>query len=155
MSRSQWILAVCGIVAGVNAVRQALFATAALSPWLATLSGGVALISAVAFVLLRRRHAAAAPALLAFAIALPVATILGTEPLLANAIPFAGRLPGYLVTTSLGLLAAWGGRRELACERALLANVLAAKQLSAAPSRDASSMRTRQPFTARKPNGTV
>jgi len=155
MSRSQWILAVCGIVAGVNAVRQALFATAALSPWLATLSGSVALVSAAAFVLLRRRHAAAAPALLAFAIALPIATILGTEPLLADAIPFSGRLPGYLVATSLGLLAAWGGRRELLRERTLQANAFAAKELTAASSIDASSIRTRQPSNAPESKGTV
>ena len=155
MSRSQWILAVCGIVAGVNAVRQALFATAAVSPWLATLSGGVALVSAAAFVLLRRRHAAAAPALLAFAIALPLATILGTEPLLADAVPFTVRLPGYLVATSLGLLAAWGGRRELARERSLQANARVADQLSAAPSIDASSLRVRQPSKASEPKGTV
>jgi hypothetical protein len=38
MSRTQWILAVCGLLAGGNAVRQALFAPAAVSPWLATLS---------------------------------------------------------------------------------------------------------------------
>jgi hypothetical protein len=151
MSRSQWILAVCGIVAGVNAFRQALFATAAVSPWLATLSGGVAFISAAAFVLLRRRHSAATPALLAFAVALPLATILGTEPLLADAVPFTGRMPGYLVTTSLGLLAAWGGSRELARERSRHANTSAANLLSAAPSIDAASIRTRQPSEASVP----
>ena len=155
MSRAQWILAGCGIVAGVNAVRQALFATAAVSPWLATLSGGVALTSAAAFVLLRRRHPATAPALLAFAVALPLATVLGTEPLLADAVPFTGRLPGYLVATSLGLLAAWGGLRELARERSLQGNARAADLLSGAPSIDATPLRARQPADANVPEGTV
>jgi len=144
VSRTQWILSACGTVAGVNAVRQALFATAAVSPLLATLSGGVALISATAFVLLRRRHSAAAPALVAFAVALPLATILGTEPLLAGAIPLSGRLPGYLFTMSLGLLAAWGGRRELARARSLHASAGAAELHSAAPGIDTTAFRARQ-----------
>lgn len=59
--------------------------TAAVSPWLATLSAGVALVSAAAFLLLRRRHPAATPALITFAVAVPLATVLGTEPLLAGA----------------------------------------------------------------------
>lgn len=155
MSRTQWILSVCGIVAGVNAVRQALFATAAVSPLLATLSGGVALISATAFVLLRRRHSAAAPALVAFAVALPLATILGTEPLLAGAIPFSGRLPGYLVAMFLGLLAAWGGHRELARARSLHASTRATELQSAALSLDATSIRARQPADANVPKDSV
>lgn len=155
MSRSQWILAGCGIVAGVNAVRQALFATAAVSPWLATLSGGVALVSTAAFVLLRRRHSAGVPALLAFAVALPLATVLGTEPLLADALPFTGRLPGYLFATALGVLAAWDGRRELARERPRQASTQAAELLSAAPSIDAASIRARQPDDVNVPRDTV
>lgn len=149
MSRTQWILAVSGLLAGVNAVRQAFFATAAVSPWLAVLSGGVALVSAVALVLVRRQHSAAAPALLAFAVALPLATVLGTEPLLADAVPLSGRLPGYLVATSLGFLAAWGGLRELAHARALPARTGAGELLSAAPPVDASSIRRRRPAAAR------
>jgi hypothetical protein len=155
MSRTQWILAVCGLLTGVNAVRQALFATAAVSPWLATLSGGVALVSASAFVLLRRRHSAAAPALLAFAVALPLAAVLGTEPLLADAVPLSGRLPGYLVATALGLFAAWGGLRELARARALQASAGVGELLSAAPHVDATSIRHQQPTEAHAPKGTV
>jgi hypothetical protein len=136
MSRPQWILAVCGGLAAINAVRQALFATAAVSPWLATLSGGVAIVSAVAFLLLRRRHRAAAPALLAFGVALPLATILGTEPLLANALPFTARLPGYLAAATVGLLAAWGGLRELTRARSLRGGASAPALPSTASSLD-------------------
>jgi hypothetical protein len=115
----------------------------------------VALASAAAFVLLRRRHSAAAPALLAFAVALPLATVLGTEPLLADAVPLSGRLPGYLVATALGLFAAWGGLRELARARALQASADTGELLSAAPHVDATSIRHQQPTEARAPRGTV
>jgi hypothetical protein len=155
MSRSQWILAVCGGLAGVNAVRQALFATAAVSPWLATLSGAVAILSAVAFVLLRRRHWAAAPALLTFGVALPLATILGTEPLLGDALPLTLRLPGYLAAATLGLLAAWGGLRELARARSLQERASAPTLPSATSSLDANSVRPSHRIAANVPDSTV
>ncbi|MHB1297643.1 MAG: hypothetical protein ACYC0B_03860 [Gemmatimonadaceae bacterium] len=150
MSRPQWIIAACGIVAGINAVRQALFATAAVSPWLATLSGGVALASAAAIVLLRRRHWAAAPALVMFGVAVPLATVLGTEPLLGDALPFSERLPGYLVAAAVGLLATRGGLRELARERSRQADSRAPDLLSASASIDATAIRTRQPTETRQ-----
>jgi hypothetical protein len=155
MSRPQWVLAVCGGLAGVNAVRQALFATAAVSPWLATLSGGVAIVSAVAFVLLRRRHWAAAPALLTFGVALPLATILGTEPLLADALPFTARLPGYLAAATVGLLAAWGGLRELARERSLEERASAPTLPSPTSSLDSNSVQARHRTEANVPDSRV
>ena len=155
MSRPQWMLAICGSVAGVNAVRQALFATAAISPWLATLSGSVALASAAAFILLRRRHWSAAPALLAFGAALPLATILGTERLLADALPVTGRLPGYLAAAAVGLLTAWGGLRELADKRPLQSGTGAPNLLSEAPSIDETSIWVRQRSRTEAPNDAV
>lgn len=133
MSRTQWLIAISGGIAAANAVRQALFATATISPWLATLSGGVALIGAAAFALLRQRHWAAAPALISFGVAVPLATVLGTEPLLAGALPFSGRAPGYVAAAAVGFLAAWGGLRELARERHAQVGA-AASDLLAAPS---------------------
>lgn len=155
MKRTLWIVAGCGVLAGLNAVRQALFATAAVSPWLATLSGGVALVSATTFLLVRRRHPAAAPALVTFGVALLLATVLGTEPLLADAVPLAGRLPGYFTASALGLWAAWGGVRELTRERSLRAPARAAELPSAASSLGASPMPGRRPADTHVPKGTV
>ncbi len=119
MTWPQWVLAVCFVLGSANAVRQGMFATAAVSPRLAALSALAAATAAIALLLLRRRHQAARGALALFAVTLPVTTIVGTQWLLGDAMSLPARMPGYLVALGVGLATAWRGTRELSRARTL------------------------------------
>jgi hypothetical protein len=114
----QMLLLASVILGLLNAVHQSVFATAAVSGWLAGISAAQALAAAVALRLLRLRHTRAALALGIWAVLLLSAVVLGTELLLGHALAFRERLPGYLAAVGFAALSFRGGVRELARARA-------------------------------------
>lgn len=130
MTWPQLLLAACVAIGSANAVRQGMFATAAVSPRLAALSALAATTAAIALLLLRRRHRGTSAALALFAVTLPVTTIVGTQWLLGSVTSLPSRLPGYFLAIGVGLAAAWGGTRELSRSNALNRATMPAGELN-------------------------
>lgn len=110
----QLLLAVAAVVGIANAFRQAVLATAPVSPRLAMLSGLQAVAAAGALYAVRARPRWATGMALAWAIGLLVAVVGGTELLPARALAPLERLPGCLAALAYAALVVRGVRREAA-----------------------------------------